>query len=63
MGKLLQDITFGFRTLARNPSFTIIAVLALALAIGSNTAMFSIVDGVLLRPLPFHKPESLYMVS
>jgi putative ABC transport system permease protein len=58
-----RDVAFAARSLARNPGFTLIAAAALALGIGSNTAIFSIVDGVLLRPLPFHAPEQLFLVS
>jgi predicted permease len=57
------DIGFALRTLARNPAFTAIVVATLALGIGSNTAIFSVVDGVLLKPLPFRDPDALLMVS
>ncbi len=59
METMWQDIKFGFRMLARNRGVTIIAILALALGVGANTAIFSIVNGVLLRPLPYREPGRL----
>jgi putative ABC transport system permease protein len=62
MSNLVSDLRFGFRTLVKNPGFAIVAVLALALGIGANTAIFSIVYATLLAPLPYPHPEQLVMV-
>ena len=59
MQSFARDLRFGFRNLIKTPGFTAIVVLTLALGIGANTAIFSIVHGVLLKPLDFEKPEQL----
>ena len=63
MGTLLQDIRYGWRQLLKHPGFTALAILSMALGIGANTAIFSLVDTVLLRPLPVKEPSQLIAVD
>ena len=63
MSAFLQDVRFAVRTFTRNPSFTIVAVVTMALGIGASTAIFSVVNGVLLRPLPYPDSERLVVVA
>src|SRR5262249_5085931 len=59
MNSLWREVHYGIRTLLKNPGFSVVAVLTLALGIGANTAIFSVIQNVLLRPLPYLEPDKL----
>ena len=59
MDTLSKDVRYGFRSLLKRPAFTVIAVITLALGIGANTAIFSTINALLLKPLPFPDPDRI----
>src|SRR4051794_3217051 len=63
MNRIIQDIRFAFRSFRKSPGFTAVAILSLALGIGANTAIFSLVDQLILRLLPIRDPQSVVLLA
>src|ERR1022692_3403194 len=63
MGSLVQDVRYGFRSLARSPGFTAIVVFTLAVGIAANTSIFSVIEAVVLRPLPYRDPGRIVLLA
>src|SRR5919112_2939180 len=63
MDRLKRDVVYAFRNLRKSPGYALVTILTLALGIGANTAIFSVVNGVILKPLPFPDPERLVLIS